>query len=220
MSYTKVIDAEVKQYGIAIAYTLEKMRSLCLNKADEDGWCFFTDKLAIETFGIVQHKTQWVRLIKQMVDRGLIIVKKKATAIGRVNFYKLTDLSNQQPTRMKFAKSKEIGANTFTNPDKAAKASERKRIMQNQTTWQNTPDMPAPASPEFIEEKPVSVVEAVTKRTVLPKGVYKATDNGSEVLVVSDGVNVPLMAQTRYRSAVNAIYKKLDIPLDFPVTDV
>jgi hypothetical protein len=218
MSYTKVIDAEVKQYGIAVAYTLEKMRSLCTNKADEDGWCFFTDKLAIETFGIVQHKTQWVRLIKQMVEHGLIMIKKKTTAIGRVNFYKLTNTANQQPTRVKFDKSKEIGANTFTSPEKATKATERKRIMVNQTTWQNTPDMPSPESPAFVEEKPTDVVLAVMKRTVIPKGVYKATDNGSEVLVVSNGMDAPLMAQMRFKTAVNAIYKKLNIPLDFLVT--
>lgn len=218
MSYTKVIDAEVKQYGIAVAYTLEKMRSLCANKADEDGWCFFTDKLAIETFGIVQHKTQWVRLIKKMVEHGLIMIKKKATAIGRVNFYKLTNTANQQPTRVKFEKSKEVGANTFTSPEKAVKATERKRIMANQTTWQNTPDMPSPESPTCVEEKPTDVVLAVMKRTIIPKGVYRATDNGSEVLVVSNGMNAPLMAQTRYQGAVLAMYKNLNIPTDHPIT--
>jgi hypothetical protein len=205
MSYTKVVDAEVKQYGIAVAYTLEKMRSLCTNKADEDGWCFFTDKLAIETFGIVKHKTQWQRLIKEMEGYGLILVKKKATAIGRVNFYKLTNVANAEPTRAKFIKSKEIGANTFTDPKKAEKATKRKEIMAAQTTWQNTPDMPAPSSPEPAVEKPSEQSEILTKaykRQVVPAGLHKLMDNGGEMVVCSNGVDAPLVVQSRFKMQV------------------
>jgi hypothetical protein len=92
--------------------------------------------------------------------------------------------------------------------------------MATQTTWQNTPDMSSPESPAFVEEKPTDVVLAVMKRTVIPKGVYKAADSGSEVLVVSNGTDAPLMAQTRYHGAVSAMYKKLNVPVDTPITYV
>lgn len=205
MSYTKVVDAEVKQYGVAIAYTLEKMRSLCINKADDEGYCFFTDKLAIETFGVVQHKTQWVRLIKEMKDYGLIIVKKKATAIGRVNFYKLTDLANSEPTRSKFIRTTTTRTNTFNDPKKAEKAVKRQQIIAAQTTYQNTPDMAAPTSPEPIVDAPSTQGDMLTmayRRMVVPAGIHKVMENGGEMTICSDGTNPPLVAQSRFKMQI------------------
>lgn len=218
-TYTTVLHSDIVSYGIECAYTIANMDSLRRNNPRPDGGVVYLYRLALQ-HGLVENEPAFRRLIKKMVEKGAITITKKRMGATNINVYHLTDAVLNNPDRIALTKSRDSKTNTFTNPEKAVKASERKRIMQNQTTWQNTPDMPAPSSPEFVEEKAVSVVEAVTKRTVIPKGVYKATDNGSEVLVVSDGVNVPLMAQTRYKAAVNDIYKKLNMPLDFHVTDV
>lgn len=216
-SYTNVIDSEVKEYGLTIAYVLTKMHSLCLNNPDEEGYCNFTHTFAIEVFGIVQHQTQWARVIKQMKQLGLITVKTKSTPTGRYNFYKLTEKVLSNPMRKRITESKEQGLPTFSKAEKVVKKAKSQAITKSQTPFQNTPDMKAPESPAFIPEAPTSPVQAVMKREVIAEGIYSTTDNGSSVYVVSNGRDVPKMVDARFKSLLATTCQELGVSPDISI---
>ena len=218
-SYTNVIDSEVKEYGLTIAYVLTKMHSLCINNPDEEGYCNFTHSFAIEVFGIVQHQTQWARVIKQMKQLGLIVVKTKATPTGRYNFYKLTEKVLSNPMRKRIAESKEQKLPTFSKAEKVVKKAKSQAITKSQTPFQNTPDMKAPESPAFIPETPTSPVQAFLKREVIPQAIYRTMHEGSEVFVVSNGVDSPKMVNGRFKQLLNSTCQELGLSSDASLID-
>lgn len=79
-TYTKVLDRDMV-HGFDVAFVLAKLRQLSV---DDDGFCLLTNKFLIKA-GIVSSESAASRLIKKMVNLGLIIKKKERMGMSFVN---------------------------------------------------------------------------------------------------------------------------------------
>lgn len=204
ITYTTVLHSEVEKYGIEVAFTIANMDSLRRKNPRPDGGIVYLYELALK-HGLVKNEPAFRRLIKKMNQLGTILITKRRMGATNINVYFLTEEVLSNPDRIALNKSRDEKLNTFTDPKKAEKATKRKEIMAAQTTWQNTPDMEAPSSPEPVVEKPSEQSDILTKahkRQVVPAGLHKVMDNGSEMIVCSNGTDTPLVVQSRFKMQV------------------
>lgn len=213
--FTTVLNEEAKKWGVQIAYVISQMDSLSRSGKTKrtDGGVMYLFALAQE-HGVCESIQQFRRLIKKMVELGLITVAKKRHGATNVNLYYLTELVTQSPERLSHNKDKASRTNSLSGTDVAKKSQKAAEIRKAQTPFQNTPDMKAPESPVHKPETPTSPVQAFLKREVIPQAIYRTMHEGSEVFVVSNGVDTPKMVNGRFKQLLQQTCQELGLGSD------
>lgn len=216
--FTTVLNEEAKKWGVQIAYVISQMDSLSRSGKTKrtDGGVMYLFALAQE-HGVCESIQQFRRLIKKMVELGLITIAKKRHGATNVNLYYLTELVTQSQERLSHNKDKASRTNSLSGTDVTKKSQKAAEIRKSQTPFQNTPDMKAPESPAYTPEAPTSPVQAVMKREVIAEGIYSTTDNGSSVYVVSNGRDVPKMIDARFKSLLETTCQELGVSPDVSI---
>lgn len=218
--FTTVLNEEAKKWGVQIAYVISQMDSLSRSGKTKrtDGGVMYLFALAQE-HGVCESIQQFRRLIKKMVELGLITVAKKRHGATNVNLYYLTELVTQSPERLTHNKDKASRTNSLSGTDVAKKSQKAAEIRKSQTPFQNTPDMKAPESPIHKPEAPTSPVQSFLKREVIPQAIYRTMHEGSEVFVVSNGVDKPKMVNGRFKQLLQQTCQELGLSSDASLID-
>lgn len=211
--FTTVLNEEAVKWGVQIAYVISQMDSLSRSAKSKrtDGGVMYLFSLA-EAQGVCESVQQFRRIIKKMSELGLITTAKKRHGATNVNLYFLTDMVTQSPERLAHNKDKGDRTNSLSGSDVAKRSQKAAEIRKSQTVFQNTPDMQAPSSPVPVIEAPKNIVQAALKQQVVEAGIYKTTDNGSAVYVVSNGISSPTIVDARFPALLADVCVKLSIP--------
>lgn len=217
MRYSTVLHSDVKDFGVEEAFALSNMLSLHNNCSDDNGTFIYCWSLA-QQHGAASSESAFRRLMKKLVDLGLLLVNTIRKGGSTINHYKLTDAYMSRNDVITLQKDRAKKTASIGKSESAKRSVVKQKIHEGLSDFQRNKDATLADSPvvEYKVEEAQSPVQAFLKEEVLPRGVYPATDSGEQVYILSNGSDKPSKVSRRFaRQVAEAVLNMgLDLEVD------
>lgn len=216
MRYSTVLHSDVKDFGVEEAFALSNMLSLHNNCSDDNGTFIYCWSLA-EQHGAASSESAFRRLMKKLVDLGLLLVNTIRKGGSTINHYKLSEkyLSRQDVTTLQKDRANKTAS--IGKSEAAKRSVVKQKIHEGLSDFQRDKDATVADSPvvEYKVEEAPEPVQAFLKGEVIPRGIYPATDSGENIFIMSNGRDKPVRVSKRFKLEV--AQKCISLGLDFEV---
>lgn len=221
MIYSTVLHSDVKDFGVEEAFALSNMLSLHNNCSDDNGTFIYCWCLA-QQHGVATSESAFRRLMKKLVGLGLLLVNTIRKGGSTINHYKLTEAYLSRQDVVTLQKDRTNKTASVGKSEAAQRSVVKQQIHEGLSDFQRDKDATLADSPvvEYTVDDAPEPVQAFLKGTILPRGIYSATDSGEGIYIMSNGKDVPVRVSKRFKLEIaqKCVSLGLDIEKDMMVS--